>query len=137
MKCVLDASVAVKWFVAEPDAPAALRLLTEGATFVAPDILPLEMAAALLKLERRRELTKGTASAALIDLDRIGCEMIGHAGLLKPAAALSTTERHGLFDCLYLLVARERGLPLATFDRRMAALATRLGIPLWATETPA
>jgi len=137
VKLVLDASVAVKWFAPEPEAPVALGLLAESASFVAPDIMPLEAAAALLEKERRREVRPGTAAAALIDLDRIGCELIAQAGLLKGATALATAERHGVFVCLYILLARERGLPIATFDHRMAALATRLGIPLWSPDTPA
>lgn len=136
MKLVLDASVAIKWFAGEPDATVALGLLADGAAFVAPDILLLETAAVLLKKERRRELARGSAVAALLDLDRIGCELIPQAGLLHIAAGLATAERHGLFDCLYLAVARERRLPLATFDRRLAALATRLQIPLWSPDTP-
>ncbi|WP_439594490.1 type II toxin-antitoxin system VapC family toxin [Falsiroseomonas sp.] len=135
MKLVLDASVAVKWFVGEAETSLALRLLAEGATFVAPDILLLETAAVLLKKERRGELAKGTATAALIDLESIGCELIGQVDLLKDATAMATTERHGLFDCLYLTVARARGLPLATFDRRLADLAARLAIPLWSPDT--
>ena len=134
MKFVLDASVAVKWFAPEKEAPIALGLLGTGAAFVAPDVLRLEVASALLKKERRREAQAGTAATALIELDRIGCDWVAQGDILPRATALASTWRHGVFSCLYLVIAQERGLPLATFDGAMAALATRLAIPLWAVE---
>ncbi len=137
MKLVLDASAAIKWFAAEPDSEAALRLLQGGIDFVAPDTMPLEVASVLLRKERRGDLSKGTASAALIELDQIGCELVSHGPLLKRATALSTRHRLGVLDCLYLEVARDRGLPIATYDGGMHQLAASLSIPLWAAEDPA
>lgn len=139
MKLVLDASAAIKWFAAEPDSDAALRLLQGGIgiDFVAPDTMPLEVASVLLRKERRGDLPKGTASAALIELDQIGCELVPHGSLLKRATALSTRHRLGVLDCLYLEVARDRGLPIATYDGGMHQLAASLSIPLWAAEDPA
>jgi predicted nucleic acid-binding protein len=49
---VIDASVAIKWFVEEPDAPAAHRLLeahaTGETTLVAPDLIVYEVSNVLL-----------------------------------------------------------------------------------------
>ncbi len=134
MRLVLDASAAIKWFATEPDSEAALGLLRGDFAFVAPDTLPLEVAAVLLRKERRGELQGGTASDALIELDRVGCDLLPHGPLLKRATALSSRHRLGVLDCLYLEVARDRGLPVATFDRGMRQLATHLAIPLWAVE---
>jgi predicted nucleic acid-binding protein len=131
---VLDASAAIKWYAAEPDSEWALSLLQDGSEFVAPDILPLEIAAVLLRKERRGELRGGTASAALLDLDQAGCDLIAHGPLLKRATALSTKHRLGVLDCLYLIVARDGGLPLVTCDSGMRQLAAHLSIPLRAAN---
>jgi predicted nucleic acid-binding protein len=133
LKLVLDASVAIKWFAAEADSDQAIKLL-DGHLFVAPDILPVEVASVLLRMERRREIRTGTATDALIEMDRIGCELLPPGPVLKSAAALASRHRLGLLDCLYLIVAQDRGLAVATFDRGMRQLARHLSIPLWSAE---
>jgi predicted nucleic acid-binding protein len=60
---------------------------------------------------------------------------VPHAHLLRDAVALSLRARHAVHGCLYLMVARQRRLPLATFDRRLALLAGSLAIPLWSPGT--
>ena len=57
MKYVLDASVALKWVLPEPDAPRAVRLRTayrqKQHELIARDIFPAEVAHALTRAERR------------------------------------------------------------------------------------
>lgn len=134
MRVVLDASAAIKWYAAEPESEWALALLQDGSEFVAPDILPLEIASVLLRKERRGDLRGGTAAAALLDLDQVGCDLVSHAPLLKRATALSEKHRLGILDCLYLVVARDSGLPLVTCDSGMRQLAAHLSIPLRAAN---
>ncbi len=40
---VIDASVAIKWVLAEPDSATAEALLTSGARLMAPDLLVTEV----------------------------------------------------------------------------------------------
>ena len=47
MTLVVDASVAVKWFLPEIDSDQALALLASDAVFHAPELLRLEIANAL------------------------------------------------------------------------------------------
>jgi predicted nucleic acid-binding protein len=134
---VLDASAVVKWFAREDGSEAALMLLSGGEAFLAPDILPLEVAATLLRKERAGLVLEGTAMRALAELETLGIELLPMAPRLRRATELSMQHRHALFDCLYLCVALERLAGIATFDRPIATLATRLSIPLWATQDPA
>jgi predicted nucleic acid-binding protein len=46
---VVDASVAVKWFIHEPDRPAARRLLVPQSRLIAPDLIVAEVASAMWK----------------------------------------------------------------------------------------
>ena len=39
-------------------------------------------------------------------------------------------ERHPVYDLLYVLTARRTGSALLTVDKRLAALAKKLGVPL-------
>ena len=138
MTLVLDASAVVKWFAREDGTERALMLLDSGEAFLAPDILPLEVAATLLRKERAGMVLEGTAMRALAELDTLGIELLPMAPRLRRAAELSMQHRSALFDCLYLCVALERNAGIATFDRPITALATRLSIPLWpAIQDPA
>jgi len=132
---VVDASCAVKWFVPEEGWEAARHLLLQDMPLVTPDILLLEATNVLLRKQRRGEGGASLPGRALGVLDALRLESVPHAPLLRDAVALSLRTRHAVYDCVYLLVAQQRRLPLATFDRRLALLAERLAIPLWLPET--
>jgi predicted nucleic acid-binding protein len=57
MKYVLDASVALKWVLTEPDSPKALSVRddfrTQVCELLVPDIFPVEVAHALTRAERK------------------------------------------------------------------------------------
>jgi predicted nucleic acid-binding protein len=57
MKCVLDASVALKWVLTEPDSPKAHSVRDDyrkqSHELLAPDVFPVEIAHALTRAERR------------------------------------------------------------------------------------
>jgi predicted nucleic acid-binding protein len=131
---VVDASVAVKWLIRETESDAARSLLALEPVLSAPDILPVEFAGALTKKHRRRQLPAEEVRDALRDLSAVDLTFVAAATLLDDAVEISLHGRHPLADCLYLAMARRTGVRLATFDGKLAALATRLGIPLW---TPA
>jgi predicted nucleic acid-binding protein len=133
---VVDASCAVKWFVPEPDSAIARELLVRDLMLVAPDILGLETMGALTRKHRRGEVAEGVPVWALEKLVALRIDPVPHAPLLREATALSLRLRHAVYDCLYLLVAQRRRLPLATFDQRLAAIANSLAIPLWSPEAP-
>jgi predicted nucleic acid-binding protein len=131
---VVDASCAVTWFVPEAGSDAAEALLAPGLFLVAPDLLIVETMNALLRKQRRREVAATLPPEAFDTLAALRVTLVPHAPMLRDAVALSLKHRHPIYDCFYLLVAQRRGLPLATFDRRLAALAEALAIPLWSPD---
>src|SRR5579863_325459 len=72
MKYVLDASVALKWVLSEPDSPIANRLRDEFThethELISPDTFLAEVAHALTKAERRGLIAVGQASLLLGDV---------------------------------------------------------------------
>jgi predicted nucleic acid-binding protein len=80
MRYVLDSSVALKWFLAEPDSARALRLRDDARAGVhellAPDVFPVEITHAITRAERARRITsaEGSAFAALAERER--CEVV-------------------------------------------------------------
>jgi predicted nucleic acid-binding protein len=114
----VDASVAVKWFADEVFTPRALALTNVVAQFVAPDLIPAEVASTLLKKARRNEFPRELVYPSLDLLtDRVATFSI--AGLEH--RAFDFADRHGcsLYDGLYMLIALDSGCELVTADRRL------------------
>ena len=61
-KLVVDASVAIKWLVAEQLTDESLAILGSEAELIAPDLLPIEVGDALWKKVRAADLTADEAA---------------------------------------------------------------------------
>lgn len=125
---VLDASVALKFFLPEVGSDAALRLLTSRLAFAAPDIFPLELLAAVTKYHRRKLITLDEARAIEAAVGRMAIDLHPWPLLLAPAFELSLLLHHGVYDCLYLALARQLSAPLITADRKMQQKVDRAGL---------
>lgn len=128
MNLIVDASVAVKWFLAEPDSDAAEALLVHADTFIAPDILEAEVVNAICKRVRRGQVPPEQARTALAELRLFVREMVGARSLHEPALELALAHGHPIHDCIYLALALQSpGGELVTADRRLVAVATAAG----------
>ncbi len=116
---VLDASVALKFFLPETESDAALRLLASRLPFAAPDVFPLELLVAVTKYHRRKLITLDEAQAIEAAAGRMAVDLHPWPSMLAPALELSLLLRHGVCDCLYLALARQLSAPLITADRKM------------------
>jgi predicted nucleic acid-binding protein len=124
MKYVLDASVALKWVLSEPDSPAAIKLRDEFTRqihdFIAPDTFLAEVAHALTKAERRGLIGAGQASMLVADVLTSRPDLHSFIPLLARAIDLATQARIGVYDCLYVGLAEREQCPLLTADQRLA-----------------
>jgi predicted nucleic acid-binding protein len=127
MSLIVDASMAVKWFVEEPGSAEAERLL-EREGLVAPSLILAEVANALWKRVGRRAATLEQAVVALDRIPRVLSELHAIEPLCAEAIRLAVQHDHPIYDCFYVALARREGAPLITADRKMAALAERAGL---------
>ena len=120
MKLTIDASIVVKWFVAEPLSDAARRLLSHRIDLHAPDILLAEVANTLWKKVRLREIAD--PRPYWDELANLPGIVTFHPGaeLIASAAQLAMALDHPVYDCLYLACAEEKAAVLVTADRRFA-----------------
>lgn len=137
MICVVDASVAVKWFVRgdwadrEDHVDAALKLLRASAQgkahFVQPPHFLAEVAAVLGRL------TPTTAARDLARLSALDMTWATPTQSLPRALVLAMELQHHLFDTLYHAVALDAldGAVLVTADRRYFDKAQHLGRIVW------
>lgn len=114
---VIDASVAVKWVVPEPDSDRAEVLLDHG--MVAPDPLFAECANVLWKKVRRGELTKQEADIAGQTLEQADLTLVSTRGYLALATSVAVELDHSAYDAVYLTVAEASELRLVTADDRL------------------
>lgn len=133
---VLDASVALAWFLDNPVSVYAVRVkrdLIAGARAVVPALWHLEMANALVVAERRGILTATEASRSLIDIEHLTVQIETISDLVSARQALSTARSFLLsaYDAVYLDTARQGGLPLATLDKSLRAAASRADVELF------
>jgi len=122
--CVIDASVAVKWYVAEKDSNHAHELLTEAAVFAAPSLLRVELASALWKNCQRNYISQDQMRDALTSIEKTTIAFWYDTDLLLPAAIeLAFSIQHHVYDCLYLTLAQQLGSPLITADKQLLSVA--------------
>lgn len=115
---VVDASVAVKWYVHEPDRDFALELLgNNDLLFIAPDIFLPEVVNALLRQHSSGDFAADLLAEALADLALTAPELIRSAALMQDAVALATRLEHPIYDCLYLALAERWAVEMITADR--------------------
>ncbi len=128
---VIDASVAVKWYIPEPFSEQAvyyLELLKAGqAKLLAPELIVAEMGNVLWKKELSGELTRGEVHLIGETLaSSFPAELMDNRLLLSAALELSTNLKMTLYDSLYLALAIVKKAQLVTADKKLAMLAGAL-----------
>jgi predicted nucleic acid-binding protein len=129
MTVIVDASLAVRWFLLEADSPAARALLAEKIGEIAvPAVFGIEVAATLVReanMDRANAQFMRDAITRLTHLIDDG-SILTHdqsPAQLSRAANLAIDLGHPLKDCLYLALAMEKDCELVTCDARFAAKA--------------
>ena len=132
---VLDASVAVRWVVAERGSEEAAVLLGRPVGWLAPKLMLTEAAGALRRKTAGAELDATFAAQALDALVDGAADGLIHLAddetLVRSAMMLAISLKHRVPDCLYLALAEREGAALATADARLASLAKSRGVEVW------
>ena len=115
---VVDASVAAKWFLPEPDAPAALRLLDGRYRLAAPDLIRSEFGNIVWKLHARGTLDTKEASDMIEHFLSMPLEIHDSTYLLAPALQIAIATKRTVYDSLYLALAVELDGTVMTADER-------------------
>lgn len=121
MTLVVDASVAVKWYLAEPESPRARALEGGGDRLIAPDLIMAEVLNAAWKAVRLRQFTETQLHAVAAALPRALDALVGIEVLAKRAVALAHQLDHPIYDCFYVALAEREAATLVTADRRLVA----------------
>jgi predicted nucleic acid-binding protein len=117
---VVDASIAVKWVIAEEGHQESL-LLSRSQPLIAPDFVLVESANVLWKKVRIGQLTREQAMQGLDFIREAYAELVPSSELVDRALNIALQLDHPVYDCLYLACAQMEQLELMTADVRFAA----------------
>lgn len=124
MRYVLDASLAVKWFVPEPMSVEARSLLghlrTGDLELVAPESIVAEYGHALRKLVLGGKLTKDETPGLVADFLALELPLVGLRPLAEEAMRLTVAHMATFYDALYIALAEREDLKVLTADDGMA-----------------
>lgn len=125
---IIDASVALKWFLLEHLRPEAMALLART-DIVAPDIIVPEVANGLRKAVVAQRLPQPVAMQAFGALARVFPALYPSTPLAAVALDMALTLRHPTYDCLYLAMAEVENDVVVTAD---AAFVATVAASQWA-----
>lgn len=139
MRLVVDASVAVKWFVREDAAQvdAARGLILQGYEMIAPGLLVSEVQNVMWKKHRLGQVTREQGEIVASTISSFFRHIETDGNLIKSAWEIAVEHDHPIYDCLYIVLAQKTDALLATFDRRLASLAKKAGVKLEKTTKKA
>jgi predicted nucleic acid-binding protein len=118
---IVDASVAVKWFVAETDSVVADELSASKHRLFAPSLIMAEAANALARKAMAGLMSAAEACDYLHSLPYYLDDIVAVDELIESAPEKACGLRHPVYDLIYLEAARRLDAQLVTADRRFAA----------------
>ena len=141
---VVDASVAVKWYLPDEDdadkSGALLGQFRQGEIeLVAPEQIRYEVASAITVATRGRapRLTLEQGRRAIEEFLALGLETVRGGRIVRLAYGLAHEYDCAFYDALYLALAQELGVPLITADGRLYRGVRAIPTVLWIGDFPA
>lgn len=129
MKVVIDASVAIKWFVpdsrSEENSDDAIFLFQKIASGDVQAIQPLHWQAEVISVLAR--IRSDMVQKSILLLDALGLEIADSLEIYQSAAQQSVRFNHHLFDTLYHAVAIDQEATLITADQKYFNKAIVMG----------
>lgn len=120
---VADTSVAIKWFAREEQSDIAEAVLSSGLRIHAPEFLWIETANALWKKWRKNQMPGDDVGISVSKLRDLVDQWHADADLIEDALALSLELGHPVYDCIFLVLARNLKTQLVTADKRLLTIA--------------
>ncbi|MBO0615116.1 type II toxin-antitoxin system VapC family toxin [Thiothrix fructosivorans] len=115
----------------QPDAVPLLDILENSEPVIVPHLYFAECANALWKYVSHSLLDTEQSVGRLEELMSLPNEIVDDQSLAVEALSLASLHNHPVYDMLYIVLARRHACGLLTKDKRLANLATQLGITVF------
>lgn len=119
MTIIVDASVAIKWFVEETLHNEARHLFKYQREIRAPDFILVEVANVAWKKAVRKEISNEQAQSIVDMIPQYIPSLITSLELVQRATELAIELEHPVYDCLYLACAGAENDVVVTADKRL------------------
>jgi predicted nucleic acid-binding protein len=124
--CVVDASVAVKWYVSERNSIRAIKLLTaKDIKKIVPELLFAECANAVNKKSGAGDISDEEGRKVIESLLQSPFVVHSSKDLIAMAFEIATLINQSVYDCIYLALALASACPLITADERFYRAVSR------------
>ena len=121
---ILDTSVLYDVVVDGARSETARRFIRQAETLWSPDLIRIEMASALTRSVRRKEMSGEAAQAAYRVAVSLVPDVEDSTLLISRAFEMSLDLFHPCADCVFLALAEGRSVPLVTSDARFVRKLT-------------
>ena len=119
MKLVVDASIVIKWFVAENLRDEARQLIVQGHSLHAPDFIAVEVANIVWKKALRKEIDEQQATA-IVAASLAGAPVRHSAAdFIGRGTEIALDLGHPVYDCIYIACAEKLESIFVTADTRL------------------
>lgn len=117
---VVDASVAIKVALHEPDSPIALSAL-RAQSWSAPDLILSECANIIWKRCRIGDINRDQAMQAVELVETMNLYVEPGRRLIERAVQLAIALEYPAYDCFYIAHAEQLDVPFLTVDKKLIA----------------
>jgi predicted nucleic acid-binding protein len=129
LRCMVDASVAIKLFVSEPGSDLAEQLFGQlavdpPAELYVPDLFYIECANLFWKYVRSSHYAATTAANDAADLRRLALHSTPTFDLITDALNIAVSHGITAYDSCYVALAHRLGVPLVTADEPLVQRLT-------------
>jgi len=129
LRCVIDANVGIKRFIADPFTVKVNQLLAHlnvsGTQIYIPDLFYIEITNIFWKYVRAGMYTREEVQADLATLKSLSLRVVSTAELMEEAANIAIVYGISAYDASYVVLSHRVSYPLLTLDRKLVnTLAT-------------
>ncbi|AFZ60794.1 type II toxin-antitoxin system VapC family toxin [Anabaena cylindrica FACHB-243] len=122
-KYVLDTSVCIKYFIADPLTPKVIELFTHLAypqtEMFVPDLFYIECTNVFMKYVRANMYTSGEVQADLATLKNLQLQVVPTANLMDDAVNIALNYNISAYDASYVTLSQQNNAPLLTLDKKL------------------
>ena len=119
MTLIIDASVAIKWFVQENLHTEARRIFDYRRDIEAPDFIMSEVANIAWKKVRRAEISREQAAIIVTAMPQYIPKLSSLLDYIEDALDLALELDHPVYDCIYLACTMKNEGVFVTADKRL------------------
>ena len=116
---VVDASIAIKWYLPEDYSEYAERLLSPEIELLVPDLLFSELANIVWKQVMRHEYSRQKASTILEALEAVPFQVWSAKSLMSNAFDIACLTKRTFYDSLYVALAEKAACKMVTADLKL------------------